>query len=216
MIHFLRLSFCKMDLKKPFRSDRCSNGGGLVLFVRDDISSRQLTEHKTPTPTNAECIFVEISLRKKNWLLCCFYNSHKSNISTHMHHLSKGLDIHMNKQDNILFLGDFNSETLENYLNDFCNVYNLWNIVKEPTCFQKLDNPSCIQLFLTNRLRCFQNTVAVETGISDLHKMVVTVLKVFYKKQRPKIIQYRKYDNFNNNLFRKELNNKQIIECFSQ
>ena len=36
--------------------------------------------------------------------------------------------------------------------------------------------------------------------------MVVTVLKVFYKKQKPKIIQYRKYDNFNNDLFREELN----------
>ena len=47
-----------------------------------------------------------------------------------MDHLSKGLDIYMKKNDNILFLGDFNSETSENYLNDFCNVYNLRNIVK--------------------------------------------------------------------------------------
>ena len=31
-----------------------------------------------------------------------------------MHHLSKGLDIDMNKYDNILFLADFNSEMLEN------------------------------------------------------------------------------------------------------
>ena len=38
--------------------------------------------------------------------------------------------------------------------------------------------------------------------------MVVTVLKVFYKKQKPKIIQYSKYDNFNNDLFREELNNE--------
>ena len=38
--------------------------------------------------------------------------------------------------------------------------------------------------------------------------MVVTVLKVFYKKQKPKISQYRKYDNFNNDLFREELNNE--------
>ena len=38
--------------------------------------------------------------------------------------------------------------------------------------------------------------------------MVVTILKVFYKKQRPKIIQYRKYDNLNNDLFQKEPNNE--------
>ena len=63
-------------------------------------------------------------------------------------------------------------------------------------------------LFLTNRPRCFQNTVSVETGTSDFHKTVVTVLKVFYKKQKPKTIQYRKYDSFNNDSFREELNNE--------
>ena len=74
-----------------------------------------------------------------------------------MHHLSKALDTYMNKYDNILFLGDFNSETSENYLDDFCNVYNLRNIVTEPTCFKNPENPSCIDLFLINRPRCFQN-----------------------------------------------------------
>ena len=107
-----------------------------------------------------------------------------------------------------MFLGYFNSETLENYLNDFCNVYNLRNIVKNPTCFKNPDNPSCIDLFLTNRLQCFHNTFAVKTGISDFHKMVLTVLKVFYKKQKPKIIKYRKYNNFNNDMFREDLNNE--------
>ena len=108
----------------------------------------------------------------------------------------------MNKYDNILFLGDFHSETSENYLNDFCNVY------KEPTCSNKPDNPSCIDFLLTNLPRSFQNVVAEETGISDFHKMVVTVLNVFYKELKPKIIQYRMYDNFNNDLFREELNNE--------
>ena len=125
-----------------------------------------------------------------------------------MIYLSKGLDISMNIYDSILFLGDFNSETSENYWSDFSNLYNLRNIVKETTCFKNPDNPSCIDLFLANHPRCFQNTVAVETGNSDFHKMVVTVLKVFYKKQKPKIIRYKKYDNFNNDLFREKLNNE--------
>ena len=34
------------------------------------------------------------------------------------------------------------------------------------------------------------------------------VLKIFYKKQKPKVIQYRKYDNFINDLFLEELNNE--------
>ena len=141
--------------KKSYRLDLCSKGVGLLLFVRFDVSSDLHSEYKTPT--NIESIFVEISIRKKNWLLCCSCNPHKSNISTQMYHLSKGLDICMNKYDNILFLGDFNSETSENYLDDFCNVYNLRNIVTEPTCFKNPENPSCIDLFLINRPQCFQN-----------------------------------------------------------
>ena len=87
----------------------------------------------------------------------------------------------------------------------FSNVNNLKSLNKEPPCFKNPKNPSCINLFLTNRSRCFQNTSTIETGISDFHKLVVTVLKMFYKKQKPKIIQYRNYKTFNEQLFRIEL-----------
>ena len=70
------------------------------------------------------------------------------------------------------------------------------------------DNPSFIDLFLTNRPKCFQRTMTMERGISDFHKMIITVLKIFYKKQIPKIINYRNYKTFNANLFKDELNNE--------
>ena len=86
-----------------------------------------------------------------------------------------------------LFNSVFNSEFSELCLNDFCDIYNLKNLVKKPTCYKNPDNPSCIDLFLANRPRTFQYTITIETGISDFHKLVVTVLKNFYKKQRPKL-----------------------------
>ena len=122
--------------------------------------------------------------------------------------MSKGLDSYINHHDNILFLGDFNSQPSEDCANDFCNVYNLSNLVKEPTCYKNPDNPSCIDLFLTNRTKCFQSTMTMETGISDFRKMVITVLKFFCKKQKPKIIHYRNYKTFNANLFKEELNSE--------
>ena len=60
-------------------------------------------------------------------------------------------------------------------------------------------------MFLTNRSRYFQNTSTIETGISDFHKLVVIVLKMFYKKQKLKVIQYRNYKPFNEQLLRIEL-----------
>ena len=38
--------------------------------------------------------------------------------------------------------------------------------------------------------------------------MVITVMKVFYKKQKPKTIQYRSYKNFDNQVFQRELNSE--------
>ena len=70
---------------KQYRLDRCSSGSGLPLYIKDDISSRLLTDHRLPD--NVECL-----LPKLTWLLCCSYNPHRKNISNHITHLSKGLD----------------------------------------------------------------------------------------------------------------------------
>ena len=48
----------------------------------------------------------------------------------------------------------------------------------------------------------------MEIGISDFHKIVITDLKIFYKKQKSKIIHYRSYKTFNADLFKEELNNE--------
>ena len=118
--------------------------------------------------------------------------------------MNKGLDVYLKHYDNLLILGEPNFDLKDGCLNTFSNV-NLKSLNKEPTCFKTQNNPPCIDLFLTNRKSYFQNTSTIETGISDFHKFVVTVLKVFYKKQKPKIIQYRNHKTFREQLFRIKL-----------
>ena len=55
---FLMSGFCKQ-----YRLDRCSNVGCLLLYIREDIPFRLLTEYKPHE--NVECLFVEINIRKK-------------------------------------------------------------------------------------------------------------------------------------------------------
>ena len=50
--------------------------------------------------------------------------------------------------------------------------------------------------------------MTLETGLSDFHKMTLTVMKVFYKKQKPTIITYRSYKNFSNEVFMADFQNK--------
>ena len=49
--------------------------------------------------------------------------------------------------------------------------------------------------------------MVIETGLSDFHKMSLTVMKVFYKKPRLKTVRYRIYHNFDKELFINEVKN---------
>ena len=76
-------------------------------------------------------------------------------------------------------------------MNAFCGRYILSSLIKEPTCYKTPANPSCIYLILTNSPRSFQNSSVVEAGLSDFHRMIVTVLKTAFQRLLPKIRNYR-------------------------
>ena len=78
--------------------------------------------------------------------------------------------------------------------------------MKYPACFKNTENPTCIDLFLTNFPNSFQSTKTLTTGLSDFHKMVLTVLKCKFAKQKPKEVKYRCYRNIDREMFRYELN----------
>ena len=48
---------------EPYRFDRNRNGGGVLIYIREDIPSKLLADHKLPH--DIEGIFVELNLRKK-------------------------------------------------------------------------------------------------------------------------------------------------------
>ena len=61
-----------------------------------------------------------------------------------------------------------------------------WN--KERTRFKSYMSQSCIYLHLTNCSKSFGSTLTIETGISDFHKLVGTLLKVKHGNVPPKIM----------------------------
>ena len=102
-------------------------------------------------------------------------------------------------------MGDFNSETSENAIIKFCKVYRLKNLVKGATCYKNPEKPSCTDLILTNRPRGFHRCHIIETGLSDFHKMTVTVMTMYFQKQGPTVIHYRDYKSFNTQSFRQDV-----------
>ena len=91
-------------------------------------------------------------------------------------------------------MGNFNVGFTEANMAAFCNECKLKFLNKEPTCFKNCMSPSCIDLFLTNCQKSFESTLTIETGLSDFHKLIVTVVKVKHEKVPPKIIQYKNFE----------------------
>ena len=120
-------------------------------------------------------------------------------MSNFLKQLSPILDGYLSKCDNYLLIG--NTQIPEPALNEFCETYYLENLINEPTCY---NNPSIIDVMLTNRPKRFRASQTIETGLSD-HKWTVTVLKMFFQKQNPISLKYRDYKKFDQTKFRKQL-----------
>ena len=58
---------------------------------------------------------------------------------------------------------------------------------------------------LTNKQERFLKAKTDETGLSYFHKMVVSVFKTIFKKQKPNVVTYRDYKCFDNEKFRESL-----------
>ena len=69
---FLESLFLMDGFSKPYRLDRNKNWGGVMIFIRDTISSKILEKHILPSAV--ESIFVELNFRKCKWLLCGTYH----------------------------------------------------------------------------------------------------------------------------------------------
>ena len=86
----------------------------------------------------------------------------------------------------------------------FINI-NLKSVVKEKNYFKCISNPSPIDLSLTNNAISFKGTKTVSTGLSDFHKLTLTILKTSIIKNKPREIQYKSYKYCDSGEFNRDL-----------
>ena len=78
--------------------------------------------------------------------------------------------------ENISTIGDLNISVDNSHLEDFMQSYGLSSLIKKRTCYQS-NTSSCIDVTLSSRECLFKLSNSFETGRSDHHKLVCTILK---------------------------------------
>ena len=141
------------------------------------------------------------------------YKPYRNNIGNHLDSLSKNLALYLSAYDNYIVIGDFNVEPDSKEMSSFCDTFDLTSLIKEPTCYKNPDNLSYIDLILTNKPSSSQNSCIAETGLSDFHRMILTVTKMAFQKLKPTVINYRDYKHFNNERFRDDLLSELSNSC---
>ena len=103
---------------EPYRFDRNRNGGGVLIYVREDIPSKPLTDHKLTH--DIEGTFVELNLRKNKWLLFGSYHPLSQSDEYLLNHVKNGLDSYRKVYDKYMLIGDFTQRSQKRV---FCNFF---------------------------------------------------------------------------------------------
>ena len=194
---------------KMYRKDYKCNAGGLLFYIRNDLTQRRRADlefDQNHNNTRVESLCIEVYIKSEKWILCSVYkqpNMSDLNFKGIFENVLKTIS-----QDctNFIFMGDFNINMLHptNCLKDILSIYGCKNIVTHPTC-HKGNTASLIDLIITNVPKRIKNVKCLEIGLSDFHDMVFFSTKQHVPKRSNKYITYRSYKNFNVETYKDDL-----------
>ena len=191
--------------KTPYRLDVTACSGGLMVLISKGFSSKTL--NRIDIASDMQIIPIELNLSTKKWLLLLLYRPPHEKPTYFKENLQRAIDFFSHTYDNIITLGDFNMDINEATIRSVMENNGLVSLINSPTSF-KSTNGRCIDLIMTTSKNSCICSSTFETGISDFHHMVYTILKTTYDRLPPKVISYRCYRNFSESQFREELAHK--------
>ena len=183
----------------PLRKDRNAHGGGLLLYIRNDIPCRPIT-NLTNLHSHPESIFVELFIRKTPWLIGAIYKPSSLNDTIFTKNMENMLDAGAALYENILLLGDMNFDLQQqNKSKPLINImdqYALTNLIDEPT-FVSRHGLSSLDVALTNVKASFLKGKTLDTGLSDGHSMIIAITRLHTPRLSSRQITYRSFKHFN-------------------
>ena len=196
---------------KFIRRDRNKFRGGIAFYITDQLPIQTIKIENHP---DIEILTIAITIGKNKILVAGIYkppNLSETYFTTNLETIISKLSY---KYEKLILMGDFNITTCNPILSQFLDTFAFSTLNIDPTCFKNSKNPSCIDLLLTNFKPSFIKTNVFETGTSDHHKMISTIMKLHFARESSKIKYYRDYRKFDIDYFSSELS-RQLDSTFS-
>ena len=162
---------------QPFRLNINRNSGGLLVYIKSSLPVKTLSNYTLPSDIQA--IHFELSLKERKWLFLSIYKPPSQNSQYLLNSISDMLDYCSNHYEYKVIFGDFNMNLVKPEMNTFLNSENLTNLIRENTCFKGAG--SCIDLILTNSKYSCQYSSSIETGLSDHHDLIFSMMKTKFR-----------------------------------
>lgn len=184
----------------PERKDRDDSHGGVILYIRDNISYKRRHDLEPP---GVECIWVELILHHKHVLFGLFYrppssdNEYYTKIDDSIH---LAIDTNI---DDVVISGDFNynmsNVATSRKIDSLCQQYSLHQCITEPTNFTEHSQSIIDIILVKNKQNILLSGVGEPILQQDIrfHCPIFGVLnfkKPIYKSYTRQIWSYDKGD----------------------
>ena len=183
-----------------FRKDRNRHGGGMILYIRDNIP---FSKRIDLTPKDLEKVCIEINRpHSKSVLLNPGYRSRSSDMNL-LHEYADFLCKCEVENKDLIVSGDLNCD-VEKTLHDkhtqklqfICSLYQFDQLINEPTRITQT-SASLIDLILTNKSENISQSGVVHFGITD-HSLIFAIRKFTLPKTRKNSSMIREVRDFKN------------------
>jgi len=204
-------SFTSSQFRIPdyslYRSDRTSHGGGIMVYVKSSIPHRVRNDLKCDIVSGIESLVIEIKLKSEKMLIMIMYKPPNISIVSLIECLGSVLDRCYAECKSVYLLGDINVnfKNLPDTIEHFMKGYNLKNVIEGPTCFKNAQNPTLIDVILTNTPLRISSHFNCSIGVSDFHNLICVATKMHAPIVGKRKIMYRSFKHFDDTKFNDDL-----------
>ena len=185
---------------KLYRQDRNDRGGGIMMYINDNIPHRLLKQF-SGIYHGIDYLTFEIIVKSRKWYISYLYRPPNVNESILCGLLNVLSEEFISNNNLYIAYGDLNCNWFKhNALSDLCEIYGMVNLIEPPTCF-KGDNLTLVDVFLTNRPKCFSGVCNTDLGTSDFHNCICVSSRMFAPSHSKHMITYRSMKHLSESAF---------------